>query len=303
MPNEAQEQPSASVVTPSFDVVSDGGLDGLPRLLNEVRVAPFTLTFGQESFVADELPRDELFAKLRGDAPHPTTSQPTPGQYAELYREAERPLLVVTISSGLSGSLNSAEQARSLVNGVPVTLHDSRTLSGAQAFQVHAAMTARERGLDLDTALAWMRTVHEETELYFTIDTLEYLRRGGRIGTVQAKLGSMLNLKPVVTVDKATGTYINAGRARTWPKALDAIAQQVTTRFGAGTPLRVALLYGETADDAEQLSTRLSERHPLWWTDTAPVGVALVVHTGPKAVGLAVAPERWPWERDDLGAG
>ncbi len=284
---------------PRFDVVSDGGLDVFAGLRNEVAAVPFGLHFGPESFGANDLSRQELIARLRGGGAHPTTSQPTPEQFAELYRAAERPVLVVTISSGLSGSLNAADQARALTPDVAVTLHDTRTLSAAQAFQVHAAMTARDRGLDVDTAVAWMRQVHEETELYFTIDTLAYLERGGRIGRVQATLGNMLNLKPVVTVDKSTGAYTTAGRARTWPKALDAIAQQVSRRFGADTPVRAALVYGDDRDDADHLLERLQARHPVTWSDAAPVGTALVIHTGPKAVGLAVAPAAWPWERDE----
>ncbi|HZJ09177.1 MAG TPA: DegV family protein [Trueperaceae bacterium] len=282
---------------PKFDVVADGGLDAFPTLLNDVPFAPFTLNFGSASFSADELPRTEFFDKLRGGEPHPTTSQPAPEQYAVLYRAASRAVLAVTISEGLSGSLNAAEQAKALAPDASVTLHDSGTLSAAQAFQVHAAMTARSLGHDTDTAVAWMREVHAETELYFTIDTLEYLRRGGRLGRVQATLGAMLSLRPVVTVDKAAGTYTNVGRARSWLKAMDAVARQVATRFGAGTPLRAAFVYGEEREDAEHLQERLSQDHELLWSDVAPVGVALAVHTGPKAVGLAVAPGPWPWER------
>jgi DegV family protein with EDD domain len=202
----------------AFDVATDGGLDAFGDLLNDVPYAPFTLNFGPESFLANELPRDEFFARLRAGDPHPTTSQPSPEQFAALYREATRPLLVITISSGLSGSMNAADQAQTLVPDAPVTLHDCRTLSAAQAFQVHAAMTARTQGLDIGSALDWMRRVHAETELFFTIDTLEYLRRGGRIGRVQAALGGMMNLKPIVNVDKTTGTYVNAARARSWPR-------------------------------------------------------------------------------------
>jgi DegV family protein with EDD domain len=284
---------------PAFDVVSDGGLDRFDGLLNDVPAAPFALNFGPESIVATDMTLDELFERLRAGGTHPTTSQPTPEQFAVLFREAPRPVLAVTISSGLSGSLNSADQALSLATNTPVTLHDARTLSAAQAFQVHAAMTARSRGLGSAEAVQWMRQVHEETELYFTIDTLEYLRRGGRIGMVQAKLGSMLNLKPIVTVDKSTGTYTNAARARSWAKAIDVMAQQVTVRFGEGTPLRVALVYGDAREDAERLQARLQERHELLWSGFARVGVALAVHTGPKAVGLAAAPGDWPWERGE----
>lgn len=286
---------------PRFDVVTDGGLDVFAGLRNDVPFVPFGLHFGPESFSADAMPRAELFERLRGGGPHPTTSQPTPEQFGRLYEGATRTLLTVTISSGLSGSLNAADQARALAPDADVHLHDTRTLSAAQAFQVHAAMTARDEGLDVDEATSRMRSVHEETELYFTIDTLEYLRRGGRIGRVQATLGGLLNLKPVVTVDKGTGTYTNTGRARTWPKAIDAIVQQVTRRHGEGTPLRAGIVYGEDPDDAERLLTRLREAHPVTWSGVAPVGVALVVHTGPRAVGLAVAPGDWPWERQPAG--
>ena len=189
MANDASRR-SGQERAPWFDVVTDGGLDAFATLRNDVPAVPFGLHFGTESFVGNELPREGLFARLRGSGPHPSTSQPTPEQYAELYRAADCPLLVVTISAALSGSLNAADEARALAPDAQVTLHDTRTLSAAQAFQVHAAMTARERGHDLDTAVDWMRQVHEETELYFTIDTLSYLQRGGRIGRVQATLGT-----------------------------------------------------------------------------------------------------------------
>jgi DegV family protein with EDD domain len=291
---------------PQFDVIADGGLDPYTELLNEVPVAPFSINFGSETRAASDFSREEFFRRLRAGTPHPTTSQPTPQAYAQLLEQAARPTLAVTISSGLSGSLNAAEQARALVNGnqvqgngepgQPLTIHDSRTLSAGQAFQVHAAMSARAAGHDVQTALDWMRQVSEQTELYFTIDSLEYLKRGGRIGRVQATLGGLLNLKPVVTVDKATGAYTNVGRARTWKGALEALANQVTTRFGEGTPLRLGLLYGEVQDSTQMVLELLRSRHPVLWAGFAPVNPVLSVHTGPSAVGLAAAPGRWPWE-------
>lgn len=281
---------------PQFDVIADGGLDAYTELLNAVPVAPFSLNFGSESRLAADFSREEFFRRLKAGNPHPTTSQPTPQAYATLLEQATRPTLAVTISSGLSGSLNAAEQARALMPEHPMTIHDSRTLSAGQAFQVHAAMTARAAGHDLATALAWMRQVSEQTELYFTIETLAYLKRGGRIGRVQATLGGLLNLKPVVTVDKATGAYTNVGRARSWRGALEAVANQVTSRYGEGTPLRLGMLYGEVQDSAQTVLELLRGRHPILWSGFAPVNPVLAVHTGPSAVGLAAAPGKWPWE-------
>lgn len=282
-------------MTPLFDVISDGGLDPVPGLRCGVPAAPFSLHFGDEVHAAPQMDRAEFYRRLRAGNPHPSTSQPPPAAFAALYAGAQHPVLCVTISSGLSGSFNSAEQARAGAPQ-PVTVHDSGTLSGAQAFQVHAAMTARERGEGVQTALDWMRQVHEQTELYFAIDTLEYLRRGGRIGRVQATLGGLLKLRPVVTVEKPGGIYTTAGRARSWNAALDSIVSLVTARYGAGTPLHAAVLLSEDAADGEALAGRLRAAHPLALDEAIPASVGLTLHTGPKAVGVAVMPARWPWE-------
>lgn len=284
---------------PLFSVVTDGGMDAYAGLRNDVPVAPFSVTFGSQSYRTNEISREELFRQLQTNPAHPTSSQPTPQDWLEAYgRAGTTEILAVTISAGLSGSRNAAEQARGMLEGgARVQIHDSGTLTSAQAFQVHAAVTAAERGESLQTALDWMAEVARETELYFTIETLEYLRRGGRIGRVQATLGGLLNLKPVITVDKATGTYTNVGRARSYRAAIAAVADQVTRVHGEGTPLRLGLLYGSEQADTEQLLEHLQGRHPIVWSEATGVNPVLNVHTGPRAVGIAAAPGPWPWER------
>lgn len=288
---------SSPASQPPFAVVTDGGLDAYAGLNNNVPVAPFSVIFGSESFHTHAISRQELYRRLESGGPHPTSAQPTPQEWLHAYEEARnRNVLAVTISAGLSGSLNSAEQSRSLFPG-KLTIHDSRTLSAAQAFQIHAAQMAASRGESIETALSWMRQVSAETELYFTIDTLEYLRRGGRIGRVQATLGGLLNLKPVITVDKTTGTYVNVGRARSFKSAIEAVVAQVTKRYGEGTPLRVGLLYGNVREDAGVALQLLRARHPILWDGETGVNPVLNIHTGPRALGIAAAPGPWPWER------
>ena len=283
---------------PRFAVVTDGGLDAYPTLLNDVPVAPFSVAFGERSYPMNEVSRQWLYDELGRNPVHPTSSQPSPQQWLDAYAAVPdgTDILAVTISSGLSGSRNAAAQARDLA-GRQVTLHDSMTLSAAQAFQVHAANVAAQRGESIETAIAWMNAVHAETELQFTIETLEYLRRGGRIGTVAAALGGLLNLKPVVMVDKKTGTYVNAGRARSYRGGIEAVTNQVTRKYGEGTPLRVGLLYGTHPEDADQALEQLAARHPIVWSDRTGVNPVLSVHVGPRALGVAAAPGDWPWER------
>jgi DegV family protein with EDD domain len=281
-----------------FGVVTDGGLDAYADLNNSVPVAPFSVNFGSVSRRTHEISREDLLRELASNPEHPTSSQPTPQDWADAYRAAGTPeVLAVTISAGLSGSRNAAEQATQVTDGAKVTIHDSRTLSAAQAFQVHAAVTAAERGESIGTALEWMTAVEQETELYFTIETLEYLRRGGRIGRAQATLGGLLNLKPVITVDKATGAYTNLARVRSYRSAIEAIATQITARYGEGTSLRLGLLYGSERADADALLKAVQARHPVVWAGFAGVNPVLNIHTGPRTVGIAAAPGAWPWER------
>ncbi|GGR82449.1 DegV family protein [Deinococcus sedimenti] len=288
------------MTAPSFGVVTDGGLDAYATLHNAVPVAPFAVNFGSTSYRMTEISREDLYRQLASNPTHPTSAQPTPQDWLSAMQAAGTPeVLAVTTSAGLSGSHNSADQARQLTGpgGPRVILHDSGTLSAAQAFQIHAAVTAARQGRSTEQAREWMRAVHEETELYFTIETLEYLRRGGRIGRVQATLGGLLNLKPVITVDKAAGTYVNVGRARSYRGAIQALTEQVTRRFREGTPLRVGLLYGNHPEDADAALEQLAGRHPIVWSDRTGVNPVLSVHVGPRALGLAAAPGAWPWER------
>lgn len=283
--------------TPQFAVVTDGGLDALPTLRNDVPLAPFSVNFGEKSTPMNRITREEFYRELATNPVHPTSSQPSPQQWLDAFNQAgQSDILAVTISSGLSGSRNAAEQARDLAPQ-SITIHDSMTISGAQAFQVHAAATAAARGESLDTALEWMRQVHEETEFFFTIETLEYLRKGGRIGRVAAAMGGLLDLKPVITVDKQTGTYANVARVRSYKGSIEAMTQQVTKRYGEGTPLRVGFMYGTHEEDVDLALQSLQQRHPIVWTDRAGVNPVLSIHVGPRAFEITAAPGDWPWEK------
>lgn len=282
----------------AFHVVTDGGCD-IPKEMNiSPHVVPLALSFGNEHHPSTALTPAAFYSKLASSPHHPTTSQPAPADFVKQYQNlTDKPILSLHISSGLSGTMNAADQASKTVARAQVHLHDTKTLSIGQAFQVYAAVTAAQRGESLELALDWVREVQNATQLLFTIDTLEYLQKGGRIGRVQAMLGSVLNLKPVVQVTKDTGTYVNVGRARSFTKAMEALVKKVQEQIPASTPLRVAIAYGDDQVYAERLLAMLREHYPLHWVGTVPVGPVLAVHTGPKLVGLCVAAGPWPWEK------
>lgn len=285
---------------PQFAVVTDGGTDIFPQLHHDIPLAPFWLNIGSDTHRVNEYDAHDLIALMKAGSVQTTTSQPTPQDWARAIGEAGAgglPVLALTISRGLSGSIVSLEQALALVPDIPVTIHDSRTVMGGQALQVHVAVEASRRGETLPTALEWLRQTYEESETYITIETLEYLRRGGRIGRVAATLGGLLNLKPVIIVDKKEAIYHNLARVRSYKGAIAAIGEQITKRFGEGTPLRVALVHGAVPEDADYLLEQLKTRHPIVWSDKTLVNPVLLSHVGPRSLGLGVAAHHWVWER------
>lgn len=282
---------------PHFTVITDGGMDALPDLSNQVPVVPFGLQFGEIKYAMADVTSDWLFEQLKTNPVHPTTTPPTAEEWLKAFESAPTSdVLAVTASTSLSGSFGAAQQAREMARDKWITLHDSGVISGAQAFQVHAAQVAAQRGESIQTALQWMEKIRLETCFYFTVDTLEYLRRGGRVGRVSAVIGGMMNLKPIVTIDTETGTYIGSGRARSYQGGIEYIVKQITKRYGAGTPLRAAVLHGASPEDADYAFSLLEKSHPLIWTDRTMANPVISVHVGPRALQIVAAPGNWPWE-------
>lgn len=282
-----------------FAIVSDGGIDVLESLNNQIPIAPLTINFGNTKYEMYEMPREELFERLKTDPVHPHSAPPTLDAWADAFlRTGADNVLAITMSHGMSLSAEHARAACHLTDQ-NVRVHNSHTVSAAQAFQVHAACVAAAQGVNMNTAIRWMQIIHEETDLYFTLSTLEYLQKGGRIGTVQAVIGGILNIKPIITVDKTTGSNTNIGRTFSFSRAKRALVDQITRRYGEGTPLRVAMLYGLEREDAEETFEILKGRHPIIWHDFVGTNAMLSIHIGTRAAGMAVAPHDWPWNRGE----
>ena len=200
------------------------------------------------------------------------------------------------MSSALSGTLNAADQGRKLA-GADVRLIDSRSVSIGLGMQVHVAAMAARLGESLETAVAWVTQTREQTRTIFAMETLEYLRRSGRIGRTQAVIGNLLNIKPVLEVDRQTGGFETLNRVRGFSSATAEIIEHLLEWIPERTPIRVALGHGELESDADHLLGLLQAHYPIHWTARTEIGPALAVHSGPRVVGLAVAAEVWPWER------
>ena len=259
----------------------------------EITQAPLFIQFPEGEVNAIEISADEFYNRLEAMRPAiPTTAQPSSGIFAETYRriaQVEKNILSIHISSGLSGTINSArdggEQVKSEAN---VNYWDTLTLSGGERFQVMAAALASRANWALQSIQERLEKIREKTDVIYTLDTLEYLARGGRIGRVKAMAGALLNLKPVIRVD-SDGKYSTVSTGRTLGKSINAIAEHLYQKY-ALTPLWVTILHGRFAEKAEVLANELKAKLNIKKFEVRRISPVLGVHTGPGIVGAAVVP-------------
>lgn len=279
-------------------IVTDSAAD-LPKeevLDYNIHVAPLTIHFPDGQVTSEEISADQFYDRLRKMAPEvPTTSQPASGFFTQLYQSlgADEEILSVHISSGLSGTAEAARLGAKAAQGSDVTIIDTMTLSGGERFQVIAAALADRAGWSRERILARLENIRGDTEVVFTLETLEYLARGGRIGRVQALAGSLLNIKPVIHVAKADGKYSTVGRGRTLSRAINAIADHLEKVYSDREPLWVSIMHGQLPEQAEALGQRLKEKLEIARLEVLRISPVLGVHTGPGVVGAAVVPMRW----------
>src|SRR5215213_7904177 len=255
--------------------------------------APLFIQFPEGEVNALEISADDFYNRLEAMRPAiPTTAQPSSGIFADLYRrvaQMEKNILSVHISSGLSGTINSArdggEQVKPEAN---VSYWDTLTLSGGERFQVMAAALASRANWALHSIQERLEKIREKTELIYTLDTLEYLARGGRIGRVNAFAGALLNLKPIIRVD-SDGKYSTVMTGRTLGKSINAITEYLYSKY-AHTPVWVTVLHGRFAEKAEILANELKTRLNIAKFEVIRISPVLGVHTGPGIVGVAVLP-------------
>jgi DegV family protein with EDD domain len=273
------------------DCAADMSAEELERM--DIVQAPLFIQFPEGEVNATEISADDFYNRLEAMRPAiPTTAQPSSGIFAELYRklaEKEKEILSVHVSSGLSGTINSARDGGEQVKSIAqVSYWDTLTLSGGERFQVMAAALASKANWAMQSIQERLGKIRDRSEVIYTLDTLEYLARGGRIGRVKAMAGALLNLKPVIRVD-ADGKYTTVTSARTLTKSINAITEHLYHRY-TSTPVWVTVLHGRFAEKAEILTNELQSRMNIARLEVARISPVLGVHTGPGIVGAAVVP-------------
>ena len=236
----------------------------------------------------------EFYPLLEKSESMPTTSQPSAGEIADTYRrilETDEEILSIHISSGLSGTYNSAVAAAELLPEANITVVDTKTLSAAAGWQVEAAARAVKAGWPIDKVKPLMERISAASDSMYTLSELQYLIHGGRISHMKGLIASVLNIKPLIGVEKVNGTYEQIGQARTFKRAVEGLVKIISDKHPPDTHLRVQVLHSFNFAGAVRLRDLIDNTFKCAWLPEGHISLVLGAHTGPSMVGVAYAPQ------------
>lgn len=276
-----------AIITDSTAYIPEEFTRGLP-----ITIVPLQVIWGEKIYLDGiDIKPTEFYTRLQNARQMPSTSQVTPQtfkrEFARLLEEGYD-ILVIVISSKLSGTLDSAIQAKAEFPGAAIELVDSMGASMALGFPVLAAAQAAKEGATLSECKALAEGACKRSGAFFVVSTLEFLHRGGRIGGAAAFLGTALNLKPLLKLND--GKIEPVERVRTMGKAIDRLLDLFASEIDGRTPLRIASLHANSPREAEMLLEKIRQRFDVSEVDIATlaeVSPVIGTHTGPGTVGIA----------------
>lgn len=278
-----------------MQIVTDAGMDLSPEQAKDIpiHIVPLSFTLDGKTYRSGiDIQAEAFYPLIASTKSYPTTSQPAVGEIAEIYRKVavqDPDILSIHISSGLSGTYNVARLAAEEVPEANITLVDTKTLSGAQGWQVEAAARALKAGRSKEEILKIIQQVSDAANTVYTLATLDYLIHGGRISHLKGLLANVLDIKPLIAVEKVGGTYVQEDRARSLKKATLKITDVVGKHHAPGTKLRVQIMHGNNPEGVELLKARFDELYQCEWLPSASIAPVLGAHTGPGLVGAVYA--------------
>jgi DegV family protein with EDD domain len=255
-----------------------------------IHVVPLYVHFGEQAFREGlELSNDEFYARLKEAETLPTTSQPSAGEFYEVFKELVETgyeVVTLTISSKLSGTWNSAMAAKEMLPDAPISVIDTLSTSVGLQLMVQAAVDAVSAGSSRQEIVNQIEEIKERMHLWFAVDTLEYLAKGGRIGNAKAFLGTLLKVKPILVLQD--GAIEPLEQVRSKRKAHDRMLELVEEYMGTNGPqARIAIAHALVPQEAQAISQELEERLGCCQPLTAGIGPVIGTHTGPGVIGVA----------------
>jgi len=256
----------------------------------QITVVPMTLIFGEEQYLDGvQITAMEFYERLSNNPIHPTTSQPAPEVFLEVFKKAAaegaEEIVALVISSAMSGTYASALQSSQMMD-IPVHVHDSLNNSMGLGWQVMAAARARESGGDAGAMLAAAQKVRESMVYYISLDTIEYLAKGGRIGGAITLANSVLKIKPLIYVRPDTGTVAAGIPARSRTAALEGLYREFFRHIDTKKRMHITVLHNAAEDEAWAIEEQIKNEFAPEELFISIVTPSLGAHTGPRAVAL-----------------
>lgn len=260
-----------------------------------VETIPINIMFGTEQYLSGiEMDHAKFYQRTKTveASSFPKTSQPTPYQFVQKYEEilarGESEIYTVTVGQKLSGTYASATQAAQELAGKG-TFHvfDSQAATAAQGFMAIEAARLAQEGASAATITARLKKMVAEMVVIFTIDSLEYAVKGGRVSSMKSVMASLLNIKPIMRLED--GVVVEAGRVRTRKRAISHIVDTVHAGVGS-QPVQIAVIHANSPDDAAQLRQQAEATFNVKELMTVDMAVAVAVNLGPGALGLIAIP-------------
>ena len=256
-----------------------------------VFVAPLQVIWDEKCYLDGiDIKPTEFYDRLSHSSTMPSTSQVTPANFMTVYEDLVRQdyqIISIHISQKLSGTLDSATQAKHQFPGARIELFDSATTAMAMGFQVLAVARAASLGASMDECLAVAKKAREHTGVLFMASTLEFLHRGGRIGGAARFLGTALDLKPILEVRE--GRIEAVERVRSINKAIDRLVELAVRRIDSRSPIRLAAIHANDPENAASLLEKVKSKFGITEiseTMVAEVSPVLGTHTGPGTIGI-----------------
>lgn len=256
----------------------------------EITVVPSIIVFGEKQYIDGvEMTAAQFYEQLPREKVHPFTSHPTPAAFLEAYREAKRKgakeIITVTVAAAMSGTIVAAQQAAEQID-IPVHVIDSCSNSMGMGWQIIAAARARESGGGLTDMLAAIEHVRQRIVYYVSLNTLEYLSKGGRIGDAIRLVETVLTIKPLIYVKRENGTVGTSLPARSRKLAIAGLQREFFKNVNIKMPLHIAVLHNNALEEAKVLAQKVIETYNPKELITTIVSPVLGVHTGPQAIAL-----------------
>ena len=273
-------------------LITDSTCDIPQDMLDQygITVIPQVVVWGNEQLRDRiDLTAEEFYQRLEKDPVWPTSTLPSPTEFEKVFRDAiangSKEIVMLTVSSAMSGTFQLAEQVGRKMD-VPVYVVDSKGPTMTLGWQVLAAARMREAGGNADKMVKAAARVREKMVQIVCLDTLEYLRRGGRIGSATRFIGSLLGIKPLVQINHKTGLVESCGLARTRKKSIDTLVSRFFEQLAPDKPKRVAVLHGNALPEAQALADRIKKEYKPLELLINITGPVLGIHTGPRALAL-----------------